>query len=212
MLFSLFFVFCVISTPLLHDPLVLSRGYSTLWLSILYIVGAYIHKYNITAKFRKSIAIGLYLVMVIITFSSKIIMHSLGLALFEDVLVSYTSPTIVLSGIFLFILFAKFENIPVLQKIIRTLAPASLGVYLIHFHPLVWEHLLYGFSKSFVNYNCIVMLLLVLGASAVIYLACTLIELVRIRFFRLLKISHLCNKFDHYIMSKFMSADEAVNS
>lgn len=210
-LFGLFSTFCVTTTFLLHDPFVLNGGYSTIWLLTLYLVGAYIHKYHIAAKLNKCVAFGLFLLMVLITFASKILFTRFGITLLENVLVSYVSPTIALSGLFLFIFFVKFEEIPPLQGIIRIMAPASLGVYLIHVHPLVWDHVLCVFSDLFTNYNCIIMVLLVFGASAVIYLVCTFIDLLRINLFQLLKVKSLCARLDNFIMRKLGAENELEN-
>jgi surface polysaccharide O-acyltransferase-like enzyme len=210
-LVGLFVVFVLIATPLLHDPLVLNVGYSAIWLCLLYVVGAYMHKYDIPSKFKKKQALGIFMLMVLITFASKIVCRFLNITLFENILVSYTSPTILLSSIALFITFAKMNDIRPLQKVIRVLAPASLGVYLLHEHPIIRKHLIFGFSENFVSHNFIVMILLVLGASCGIYLLCSAIELVRIKLFALLRIKDLCNKIESFIM-KIHQSSEVVNS
>lgn len=212
MLLGLFIFSSILSSFLLQDPLVLDSGYSTLWLCILYITGAYIHKYKLTARIRKRTAFGLFFLMVLITFLWKMAFTLLGFDTYKNVLISYTSPTMILSGIFLFIAFSKLEFAPRFQKLIRTFAPATLGVLIIHMHPLVWEYLTKGFSITFVKYNCIVMVLLVLASSAAIYLVCTLLDLLRIKLFQVLKIKDLCSRFEHFFMSKFDSVDDTVRN
>ena len=191
-----------------RDPFVLDDGYSLIWLCMMYLAGAYIHKYDIAKKIKKRYASGLVLLMVSITFASKVIFSSLGLPVF-DAFIAYSSPTIIVSGIALFLIFAQLEDIRPLQKTINLLAPASLGVYLIHAHPLVYQNLISGFSAGFTHYNPVVMLLLVLGASCGIYLLCSAIELGRIKLFALLKIKDLCSRIDHLIMSKLHSSESA---
>jgi hypothetical protein len=117
----------------------------------------------------------------------------------------------VLSGLFLFLCFAKLEDIPRLRKVIHFLAPGSLGVYLIHVHPIIWSSLVKGFSKSFTHYNSIIMILLALGASVVLYLVCTLIDLLRIKIFQIFKVKHLCTRLDNYIVSKLGAEKESAN-
>lgn len=206
-LLGLFILFSLMPTSLLADPLHLNAGYSTLWLYILYIVGACIHKYDIPAKIKTGWTFLLFLLAVLITLISKIALNYIGFEQYDDILISYTSPTIIVSGIALFIIFAKLDEIRPLQKVINFLAPASLGVYLIHVHPIIWQYLIADFSLSFLNYNPIVMVLMVLGASCGIYLLCSAIELGRIKLFALLRIKDLCSKIDHFILKKLHSSD-----
>lgn len=64
----------------------------------------------------------------------------------------------------------------------------SFGVYLIHVNPLVWEFVMKDRFKSFLNFNIVSFVLGVLGIAVTIYFLCILIEWVRIRIFKKLKV------------------------
>ena len=149
--------------------------------------------------------------MILFTFLSKFVMenfpqHILPLASLSNAFVQYTSPTIVLVAIALLIICSKQTFGTLGIKMIGIVAPASLGVYLIHVNMFVWEHVLADMFVSYVNFNCIFMVLLILLSALGIYAVCTVIELIRIRLFKLAKVDKLCcaseawlvNLLDHY--------------
>lgn len=197
------FIFCILPTFLHFDPYVLNGGYSLIWLCMLYLVGGYIKKYRVLDRFKKSHALYIYLSAVVLTFAVKIVIELVTLKASGNVksggiLVGYTSPTIVLSALGIFIFSAKLTFSEKTNKIISFFAPASLGVYLIHVSKPVWNHLLKGFSRPFLDYNVVVTLLLVFASAVCIYLICSFIELGRINLFKLLKIDALCKMADNF--------------
>ena len=207
LLLSMFALYCFFGYFSLHDAYSLSSGYSMIWLCILYLLGAYLHKYNIAATIKKRRSFGLYILMVILTFLPKILLRNFKNGSYIDILVSYVSPTIVFSSISLFLVFANASEIRPLQKLIRLLAPASLGVYLIHVHPIVWS-LVPNIYKSFVENNLVVMTLLIFAAAVGVYLMCSIIELVRIKLFAWFRIKKLCDWIERTVAAKFDCAYE----
>ena len=188
---------CVFDCGVPGDPFVINNGYSVIWLMLLYFFGAYIRKYDLKQKVTTTQSAIAFVVLIILTFLSKICIHFAtkeiyGEARLDDTFVSYTSVTIVLAAVslFLFCLNVKVSN--PLQKVIIFFSPATLGVYLIHVHPLVFEHILNGAFADFANKPIWIMLLFVLAATLVIFLLCSAIDLVRIRLFKLIKVDCLC--------------------
>lgn len=147
--------------------------------------------------------------MVLITLLPQILLKSFKNGFYVDILLSYISPTILLSGVFLFLVFANASEIRPLQKLIRLIAPASLGVYLIHVHPIIWN-LVPNLFKSFVNYNPIIMTLLILAAAVGVYLLCTIVELVRIKLFAWFRIKKPCDWIERTVAAKFDRAYEKI--
>jgi hypothetical protein len=45
-LLGIIVVSCLLTPFMPHDPLSLKNGYSLIWLHIMYMIGAYLHKYN----------------------------------------------------------------------------------------------------------------------------------------------------------------------
>lgn len=207
-LFSSFIIFSVLPTIFNVDPFKLNRGYSMLWLCLLFIVGGYLRKYNIGNLITPSKALCYYLFSISFTWFSKIGLELItfvftGKVKYGNVFVKYTSPSIVVAGMFLFIFFM---NIDIknwkLIKFIKVLAPASFGVYLIHLQPLIWRNIVKDFAVSFTKMPCFNMVLLVLGVTMISYLFLSGIELLRLNLFKYLKVKTIVNDFCLCIESK----------
>ena len=126
-----------------------------------------------------------------------------GSSKFENSFIIYTSPTIVLAGIGIFIACSKITFPKSIEKIIKLCSPAALGVYLIHVQPLIWFYVIKDFSAEFAKESTIVMVGLVFLSAIIIYTACTIIDLLRIQLFKLLRIKKLCQKIEALITKVF---------
>ncbi len=207
-LLAVWILFSALPHILQTDPYSLAGGYSLMWLALLYLAGGYICKYNIPENVKKSHAWLMLGGMIILTFLSKFVLenfpqHIFATRNYRNSLITYASPTIVLIAVALLILCSKQTFGKRTTKLISFLAPASLGVYLIHVNKLVWNYLFAGFSAHFVEYTCIVMVLLILLSAVGIYTACTVIELLRIQLFKLLKVDKLCNAAETRLVNIF---------
>lgn len=200
-LIAAFFMISILPTILRSDPYVISGGYSTAWLCIIYILGGYIARYEIFKKITKKISFLVFIGSIIATFLSKILMvYGAKIILKTDIhggiLISYVSPTIILAGVSLFVFCINLDFKEKSKKMIRLISPAALGVYIIHVHPLVFNYLINGFSIKFINYNFLIMGVRVIISSLIIFVLCILIELFRIKLFKLAKVRQICLKID----------------
>lgn len=196
LLLLILFGICCMDCILPKDTFVLNKGYSPIWLMIVYLFGAYIKKYDVAKKITSIQCIVGYCVMVVSTLVSKNVIRWLtkiafGHAKYENTFISYISITILLSAIFLFLFCLKIKINSTASKLISFVSPAALGVYLIHVHPLVFNHLIKNAFVSFATQSPMVMILLVIAASLSIFVLCTIIELLRIQVFKLLKVGKL---------------------
>lgn len=183
------------------DPFHLGEGCSVMWLSLLYLLGGYIRKYDIVSKVKSYKAWILYFSMSFLTFISKYDIETFTPLAQKDpqygnILISFISPTVFLAAVGLFIAMAKMNFSKTSKKIISVFSPAAFGVYLIHVCKPVWVDIFKGFSVKYLNYNPLVMILMVLAAALSIYICCSLLELIRIRLFELFKINYLILKFE----------------
>ena len=199
------FIFCsLLPIPLLsNDPYILKGGYSLIWLALMYLGGGYISKYNIADQISEPwswiVSIGSLLLSFLTKFILETFSQCMPISIDGNILISYTSPTIVLIAIALLIICSKQRFNKPARALIQILSPAALGVYLIHTNKLIWASLIDGFAQSFINYNCAEMVLLVLLSALAIYLICTAIELVRIKLFKLLKVDRLSDRIEKKI-------------
>lgn len=179
------------------DPFKLDSGYSVLWLAMLYVAGGFLSKYEIPEKISRHASIAGFCAMVLLTWGSKAAIELLAVRgivtdWYSGVLVDYTSPTVLLAGVFLVLFFAKADYRPGVVKMVRTLSPAALGVYIIHAHPLIWNYVIKGCAAGFALDHTPVLAAKVLLSALAVYLVCSGAELLRLRLFRLLRVSELC--------------------
>lgn len=206
-LVTAFGALCVIPVVLQEDPFKLVNGYSLMWLCLLYLAGGYMRKYDVLRKIKSSYAWVTVLSMIAVTVLSKFVMEQY----FEGIhfiysrrhaFISYISPTLVLTAIGLFVVCSKLHFTERFARVIRFLSPAALGVYLSHSSPLIWRHLMRGFSESYAGYSFFHMIALIFSAVLLIFTTGIVLDLLRIRLFALLKIDKLCTRLDEMLMKK----------
>ncbi|MDO4921678.1 MAG: acyltransferase [Phascolarctobacterium sp.] len=200
----LFVFVSVLPTLFMKDPYILNRGYSLIWLLLLFLLGGAIRKLDVVNNVSSVFAMKMFFTSVIFTWIWKIAFDILTkyIALKinpANIFIKYTSPTIIFSGVFLFILFAKIKvSNERFKNLIKFFAPAAFGIYLIHLHPLIWKGIFRGFSAGFIKSHVLMMLAKILLSAILIYLSCTLIEIIRIKLFHYLKVEEkiqdVCNK------------------
>lgn len=188
-----FLIFCCV-TQLTTNVAELDNGYSVLWLAILYLLGAYMTKNKTLSNTKIWVDFLGFVLCVVITIISRIAMGNLfGIGI--NVLVSYTSPTIVLSAVFLVSMFSKLKMRTKSIKIISFLSPMAFGVYLVHCHPYVFNYMADKFVwiASLPLYYALFVVLLV---ALIIFTACLIIEYIRCILFKLCRVNKLSNSLE----------------
>lgn len=184
------------------DAFRISSGYSAFWLMVMYLVGAYIRKYNIMQKVNKYLSL---LLFILISAGYYLVCRYfrdwLGEKLPERNInfLAYDFIFPVAMSVFLFIAFAKTKIGPRAAKIISIMDPASLGVYLIHTHPLLFVCIIYKIAIPLAECDPVNMTLGAVGIALLIYFTCMAIDLIRIQLFRLLRINKILRKLDEKI-------------
>ncbi len=209
LILSLILILTVIPTLSQIDIAVTQKGYSTLWLSALYIFGAYIRKYNIGSNIKNLWLILIYSGCVIINLLSKFAIEYASINVFHEAknsnfLINYCSPTVLLASVSLLMLFSKLKFGNKASKFIAFFANATFGVYLIHDFPLVRN---YFISEKFVeltSFSPLIMILLVVFSAIAIWFICSITDKLRLELFKLLKVKKLCEKISQLI-SKLLS-------
>ncbi len=174
----------------------LEYGYSMVWLSIIYLVGGYMKKYDITSRVSKKLALAMFFAAGLLPVVAKVMMQKLALLLIDrtvggGIFIEYTSPFIVLSAVALLCFFANLDiQNSVAKRIIHFISPAALGVYIIHVHPYVFGKIDDAFTFM-ADYNFVVLIFAVMGAALGIYIVCTVLELARIGLFKLCGVNKL---------------------
>lgn len=209
-LLAIFLLFSVIPSILSFvsgDPYGLGDGYSMIWLSLLYLLGGYLRKYDILQKIKSSRAWQMYTMSICFTFVCNVFLQYATTALFgeqklENFMRSYISPTIIIAALGLFVACARLRIPQRTEKVISFVSRAAFGVYLIHVCPPIWENVIMGMTASFAQYNTFALIACVFGTAVVIYFLCTLIELCRIYLFKKCRIDRIAIKVEQAISKK----------
>lgn len=175
-----------------YDPFLIYSGFSTVWLTCMYIIGGFIKKYPPAISKKKCIL--LFFVSVFCTWFSKLMSHIIAKAVFGkndyelDLFTKYTSIFIIFSGIAIFMLFSqlKIENFKV-KKIILLLSKLSFSVYLIHEHWLVRASFIKDRFNFLAEENILVLPIKVICYAILIFSFCILIDFFRYFIFTAIK-------------------------
>ena len=185
------------------DLFVMERGYSPIWLALLYIIGAYISKYREDFKIPSAASFIIYAVAVLISWLEKLNVKS-------SVLVSYTSPTILIAAIALLLAFSAMKCQKI-SRIVAFISPAAFGVFLIHVNPLIWTNLLKNHFALYADYPAWLMALCVIGTVIAIYIICTAIDLLRHYLFKLIKIKPALASLEARLVGNLWQSESSQN-
>ncbi len=202
-LFACLLISAVIILPisLFSDAFQLNGGYGILWLSYLYLLGAFISKYKLLKKISSLISFLVYLLSIVLTFVSKLaLVYMRGSA--GETLVNYISPTILLAALGLLGLFVNLSIPKKLIKVVAFVSPLAFSVYLIHTQPLVFSHIFRDAFAFLASSNPILLIVSVLGFALSIFSACALIDYIRLSLFKLLKLKQLFSKAEAWVIEK----------
>ncbi len=212
-LFAVLFVLCSVCTMIPRvsqtgsDFLGLGAGYSFLWLSILYVMGACLKKIRLKER-PAAWYISVYFCSVVLSWLFKIQMENYtralyGKALYGRVFTSYTAPTMVICAVSLLLLFQKIKvRSEGARSLIRFLAPMSFSVYLVQVQPYVWEYLLKDSCRDFYRLGPVLCILMVLLSAFLLYCVCTAADLVRVFVFRILHVRKACEAVCGFLQQK----------
>ena len=190
------------------DAFELNDGYSALWMIVLYLVGGYIRKYHMFKNIKRNHLIIGYILMIIMTIGVKLLIEIgtsivLGHLISGNILLKYTSPTILFSSIFL---LGLFSNIKIKQKytrLVKTFTPLVFSVYLIHAHPLIWSILLKNRFVQYATLSPYISTIYILLTSLIIYLVCLSIDYMREILFQKLKIKKRLDNLEIKLKTKY---------
>ena len=198
-------LFSVFPISPLTDAFYLHDGYSVLWLAVMYLLGGYLGKYDTLSRFSLRCWGLLYLGAVLFAWAPRMIVLWLKPHYWYDaygnILIEYTSPTIVLAAVSLVAIFSRMRLSESAGKVISRLSGGAFGIYLAHAHPLVFRFLLENRFAHLGTATLPVLTGTVLGAALGICLAgllhdWTLTKCILTPLLRLLRIDRLLKKLD----------------
>ena len=193
-------IFTIINS--ISDKFNLYFGYSAMWLIILYVLGAIINKCNILKSAKSFRLIISIFVLYIITYLYKIYGFEIETSKFKitkDLLVSYTSPTILLIAIFYLILFSRLRFNNFFKKIITFSASSALSIYILNTNRLVWEHVMQDIFINISKVSVVKIYFYVITFSIVFVVISILIDKIRLLLFKIFHINDLIKKIENLL-------------
>lgn len=195
-----FIFFSVVPLIFFADLFRTGLGYTPLWLLVMYFYGAYVKKYGIDQNKKSWKYFLLFLLTSVITWAGVIAIKSVEgkvaqAPLWLEHFMSFTSPTVVLSGVFLFFAFANIKTGKIANAVIKFVSPLTFGVYLVHTQYAVWKFIEEKFMWTGAL-SPIYATLSVLGVALGIFAVCAMVEYVRKLIFKITGIDSLIKKAD----------------
>ena len=192
--FSFYYIIGLILNGKKDDFIFLREGYSSHWLIILYIIGAYLGKYIIINKNYKNfnyfiICLLIYIFSAFITSESFFILNN-SRFYNKNLLYNYLSPTIIFEALSLIMMFSKLTINKFEIKIISFFTPFTLNITLLH---------LRLFTERIITFNWLIKLklnkiifIVIYLYGIILYIFLGLIDYLRSIFFKILKIKQFC--------------------
>jgi len=197
-IFIVFSLFSNIAIPF-SDPFMLNRGYSVLWLIILYIIGAGLKKNQTCDKKSKKYWFFIFLLSVLIPWTIKVYSP-----IVPNIFICYISIMPVIASISLISLFSQIKIHKMIKKVILFLSPAAFGVYLIHSNIDFSSLFITKRFIEYASYPWYIFCFKVILTSLIIFISCLLLEKLRLYLFKVLKINYFIEYFKKTIV-KFVS-------
>lgn len=180
----LILVFSLLSNVLGNDAFYVNAGQGTLWLTVLYAVGAYFGWFQPHVRAPKAALWAFAAVSAALLAIGQPLAQRLGLTwLSADP--KNNSLITLMTAIALLLLFSRME-IRRGAKPIAALGAASFGVYLIHEHPQVRRYTISKYAYLLTEMGNVQMIVCAVLAAAMIYLCCALVDMLREKAYRAL--------------------------
>lgn len=180
----------------------LNDGYSVIWLIVVYILGAAIKKCDIAKKIKSSNLILLMLILYFITYIYKIYgfeFNFLNLSINNNLLITYTSPTILGVAILYVIIFSRINFNEIWKMIIAFTSPSAFSIYILNNHVLIWNNIMCGLFTKISNKSTIYIFACILSFTFLFIIGSIIVDKIRIRIFKLLGIFEYTNNIQNKI-------------
>lgn len=158
------------------------QGNSLLWFATLYAIAGYEKKYKFRSEFTSKHYFKLCFLFSILTYLCGAIFIIIGkrwniFATHETYLYGQEKIPILLISLTLFLAFVRWKMS--YHKWINIIASATFGVYLIHDNKIVRTFLWMSVFKNYRYQESIMLIPYSIGAVTIVYIVCTIIDLLR---------------------------------
>lgn len=198
---SIILVFSLLPTILQNDFPFTASGYSALWLGALYFLGGYIRKHGVLSNMSRWKLMAGFILLTVFNWAVKmgaewVTLLVLGRSITSSYLLSYTSPTVLLSAALLLLFFSRLELKGKPLEFTRFFAPAAFGVYLLHDNPVVRGAVVLPLGAWIGGLPAWTLIPLVLLSAVGIWFLGSVTDLLRLALFRRLRVQRRCEKLE----------------
>lgn len=170
------------------DPLYTGGGKATLWLLVLYVVGAYIGRFGLLERVPTGGLLAMSVLAALLCAGiNPVAYRLLGVGALGNRFVRVDSPTTTLLAVLMLLLFARVR-VTHGRKWVALLGETNFSVYLIHDHPIVRRLVISTYAYHLAGLSTAAILPGVVLASAAVYAVCTAIDVLRVRLFEALRL------------------------
>ena len=176
-----------------------SNGYSFIWITLLYVLGAIIKKCDVGKNVRPWHALLGITVLWLITYFYKMYgaeAKFLAVDVQKGLFVTYFSPTVLGIAILFVVGASKLRFHKPSRAVIGFFAPATFAVYLLNNHRYIWEYVMKDLFVYLSDASVLKMLATVIGFSAAFAVAAMLVDRLRILLFDLCRVNKLTGFID----------------
>lgn len=162
-------------------------GYSVISFAGLYLLARYLRLYPIRLLFNRRLCFSAYIFLSLLLAFGVWLLIRVGFHTDRSIPVafSYINPMVILSSVALFFTFVNTE-IPY-SKIINWIAASAFSVYIIHINGFLFHYFKSAVWYIYSNYPVIVRGLLIMLCVVVVFIACVLLDKIRIIVWRALE-------------------------
>ena len=193
-------LFCILPISPLTDAFYLHDGYSAAWLAVMYLLGGYLGKYDVLSRLSSGKWLLLFGFSVVLAWAPRMAAlwykPSLWYDAYGNILIEYTSPTIVLAAVCLLAVFSRLRLTGRTERLTARLSPYAFGVYLLHAHPLMFRYVLENRFAHLGTGTIPALLGTVFGWSLVICLAGLAADRALTGLLKLVRLDRLLKKLD----------------
>lgn len=201
---TIFILFSILQIIAGKEIFITNKGYSLLWLTALYILGACVRLLKIDEYAGRAKGLILSFLGIAISFVSEYVPTAVmgeKKGLLSQYNYVYFSVLLTSLGLLIFCSQLRITRKST-ASFISFFSPLTLGVYLIHAHPLIWDRWLDGRFEFLAKMPLWQMIPAMLGCIVAIYLCCSLIDFLRLQLAVKIKLSSRLKNAENIIEEK----------
>ncbi len=172
-------------------------GYSAIWLIVLYSIGLLARRVDLFAQKKTSVLMVIWAVCIFATWGALVLAGT-------NRFIQYISPTILLSGLIMVILFSRIRF---KGTIISKLSPLAFGIYLFQVNEVIWETYINDAFTFVGTKHLAIGIIYVLAGAFGIFICGLIVECIRCRLAKMLNIPRLSsmvvNGIDYIVCKLF---------